>query len=178
MNEHAHQVKVMEWAAGESAAWPEFELLYAIANAGAGAQRGQAGKMKAEGVKPGVPDLCLPVPRGSYHGLYIEMKTETSGPSPEQRVWLARLKEQGYYTTIAQGYEIAIQILTAYIQWPPTRVVSEDVWEQLPGHFGVSKSIPRCRLAASVLPLKQCRLLEGHEPPCVPDDRPRIPRAS
>jgi hypothetical protein len=30
-------------------------------NAGAGAQRGQAGKMKAEGVKAGVPDTFLAV---------------------------------------------------------------------------------------------------------------------
>ena len=72
--EHQEQCAVVQWAALQHGRYPELALLYAIPNAGAGAQRGQAGKMKAEGVKPGVPDLCLPVRRGKCSGLYIEMK--------------------------------------------------------------------------------------------------------
>jgi hypothetical protein len=33
-------------------------------------------KLKAEGVRAGVADLCLPAARRGYHGLYIEMKSE------------------------------------------------------------------------------------------------------
>ena len=32
------------------------------------------GRLRAEGLKSGVPDLCLPSAHGEYHGLYIEMK--------------------------------------------------------------------------------------------------------
>jgi hypothetical protein len=75
---------------------PELRLLFAIPNAGAGAQSGQAGKMKAEGVKRGVPDLHLPVARNGYHGLFIEMKYGKGTPSPEQKEWIADLREEGY----------------------------------------------------------------------------------
>lgn len=164
MNEHQHQMKVIEWAFANEIAWPDLCWLYAIANAGAGAQRGQAGKMKAEGVKPGVPDLCLPVPRAGFHGLYIEMKAIGGVETREQKNWLFGLRELGYYTCTAYGHEIAIQIIQAYIARP---------------HFGTElfserMAKPRCRIAASILPLRQCMLEEDHEPPCIPDDRPRI----
>ena len=41
----------------------------------------EARHLKQQGVKKGVPDLHLPVARGSYHSLYIEMKAETGRTS-------------------------------------------------------------------------------------------------
>ena len=35
----------------------------------------EASNLKKQGVKAGVPDLFLPVGRGSYHGLFIELKS-------------------------------------------------------------------------------------------------------
>lgn len=123
-SEHAEQKRLFELVALDVGRWPELALLFAIPNAGAGAQKGQAGKMKAEGVKPGVPDLCLPVARGGYHGLFIELKTRLIGSlSPIQRHWLTALKEQGYYATSANGYDIALAILHYYIQQPKTIVL-------------------------------------------------------
>lgn len=113
--EHREQVEVIKWADAQREAHPEFAFLFAIANAGAGAQSGQAGKMKAEGVRPGVPDLCLPVPRGVYHGLYIEMKAAKGSESGVQKAWHEFLKQQGYYMATAYGADIAKQILTTYI---------------------------------------------------------------
>jgi len=118
--EHREQVEVIRWADSQVETHPEFAFLFAIANAGAGAQSGQAGKMKAEGVRPGVPDLCLPVPRGVYHGLYIEMKQATAGTtSGVQRAWHEFLKRQGFYMATAHGADIAKQILTTYIGMGP-----------------------------------------------------------
>ena len=73
--EHDAQVAVIQWwaYAHKGFGLPEFAL-FAVPNAGAGAQRGQAGKMKAEGARSGIPDLLLPVARGAYRGLCIEMK--------------------------------------------------------------------------------------------------------
>ena len=117
--EHQQQASVINWANAQIAEYPCLEFLFAIPNAGAGNQSGQAGKMKAEGVKPGVPDLCLPYPRGVWHGLYIEMKRELGTIAPAQLRWHEWLRQQDYYIATAYGEEIAKMILTQYIRLPP-----------------------------------------------------------
>ncbi|MCP4524541.1 MAG: VRR-NUC domain-containing protein, partial [Aestuariibacter sp.] len=83
MNEHQHQTALINWARNNERDFPELALLHAIPNGG---KRGKkvAMDMKAEGLKPGVPDLCLPVARMGYHGMYIEMKTRTGRVSRVQ----------------------------------------------------------------------------------------------
>lgn len=115
--EHEEQVTLMSWASRVIARLPELALLFAIPNAGAGAQRGQAGKMKAEGVKSGVPDLCLPVARGRYHGAFVEMKRRKGGRvSPEQALWRRRLEEEGFAYCLACGFDEAKAFLEAYCE--------------------------------------------------------------
>ena len=72
-------------------------------------------KMKAEGVKPGVPDLCLPASRGFYCGLYIEMKSLTGSESREQKEWRAHLCEEGYLAVVCKGAREAIRVLCEYL---------------------------------------------------------------
>ena len=76
--EDAEQRVIFQWAAMETAACPELWLLYAIPNGGKRAIK-TAIALKAQGVKSGVPDMCLPVARGGYHGLYIELKRQKGG---------------------------------------------------------------------------------------------------
>lgn len=73
--EHAIQCDLIKWRDVAVVEFPELALLYAIPNGGK-RDKATAGKMKAEGVRAGVPDLCLPVKRGQIGALYIEMKTE------------------------------------------------------------------------------------------------------
>lgn len=75
----------------------------------------EAKRLKEQGVKPGVPDLCLPVARGQYHGLYIEMKTEAGKDSPEQIWWREQLTAQGYFSTVCHGWESAVRVLEWYL---------------------------------------------------------------
>ena len=76
MSEAKHQSFVIKWTEQPSirSQWPELKLLYHIPNGGT-RDPIEAKHMKEQGVKRGVPDLHLPVARGKYHGLYIEMKT-------------------------------------------------------------------------------------------------------
>ena len=67
-SESQEQQALFEWAELSKRCFPELELLFHVPNGGA-RSKATAGRLKAEGVKPGVPDLCLPVPRGAYHGL-------------------------------------------------------------------------------------------------------------
>lgn len=119
MSEHDEQVALFKWVALKAHVMPELKLLYAVPNAAAGAQRGQAGKMKAEGLKSGVPDVCLPVPRRAYHGLYIEMKMPGRRPTVSQEWWLNGLSLQGYMVYICYSCEQAQTVITEYLALGP-----------------------------------------------------------
>lgn len=101
--EHQEQVRLMKWVAAVLPMVPKLGLLYAIPNGGA-RHKAVAGKMRAEGVKKGVPDLHLPVARQGFHSLYIEMKREKGGVlSPEQRWWAAALQAEGHRVECCRG---------------------------------------------------------------------------
>lgn len=113
-SEHMEATMLMRAAMGAEHVWPELRLLYAVPNGGHRAKR-TAGQLKAEGVKRGVPDYCLPVARGGFHGLYIELKTATGAVRPEQRGWLADLHAQGYKAVVCRQWEQAWSVLRDYL---------------------------------------------------------------
>ena len=114
LTEHQIQACVMQWAEGQLARHHELKLLYAIPNGGA-RNNITGALLKAEGVKPGVPDLCLPVARGGYHGLYIEMKRATGKPTKAQLDWLAALIAQGYATAIRHDAALTADLIIRYL---------------------------------------------------------------
>lgn len=95
--------------------YPELELMYAIPNGGS-RHLLEAVNLKKQGVKPGVPDVCLPVPRGGFAALYIEMKRIRGGKaSDEQKDWVSRLKGAGNAAFVCKGCEEAWKIIQDYI---------------------------------------------------------------
>jgi len=114
-SEHQEQVTLFKWVEIQKVAVPELALLHAIPNGGHRSKVAGA-KMKAEGVKRGVPDLCLPVPRGEWSGLYIEMKTKTGTVSEEQRWWLAELQKHGYRVAICRSWKAARDFIMGYLK--------------------------------------------------------------
>lgn len=114
--EHDEQVALMQYANLQASRDERWALLFAIPNAGAGAQKGQAGKLKAEGVKPGVPDLMLPVAMAPYHGAFIEMKRRRGGVlSEDQARWRDALYKQRYRVYVARGWEVAAAYIADYL---------------------------------------------------------------
>lgn len=109
------QVAIFEWADWNKYRVPELELLYHVPNGGKRDIK-TAIKLKQEGVKAGVPDIVLPVSRGGYHGLYIELKVGKNKPTKEQKEWLESLKQEGYYTTWCIGSQEAIKVIEEYLQ--------------------------------------------------------------
>ena len=67
-SEAAEQEAVIAWCGWMEKQHPELKLLFHIPNGGS-RNKAEAANLKAQGVKPGVPDLCLPVARCGYHGL-------------------------------------------------------------------------------------------------------------
>ncbi len=113
--EHQEQCALFEWAAWQEGVWPELRLLHAIPNGGKRDIR-TAARLKAEGVKPGVPDIFLPVPRGGKHGLYIELKRRKGGViSKEQEAWMRALMEQGFVCCVCHGAQEAVDAIMAYM---------------------------------------------------------------
>lgn len=114
--EHSEQAAVIAWAWSGYALdrWPDLVLLHAIPNGGHRHVQ-VAVKMKAEGVQAGVPDLSLPVPRGVYHGMYIELKYGSNKASQAQIKWLNALGEKGYKAVICWGAQEAKYEIMAYM---------------------------------------------------------------
>ena len=92
-SEDAEQEKVVCWAKLMSNAYPDLELLYHVPNGGS-RNKAEASKLRRMGVRAGVPDLVLPVPRAGYAGLYIELKVGENRPSNSQKDWLEKLTIQ------------------------------------------------------------------------------------
>lgn len=114
--EEGEQMALFDWAARSVGRLPELALLYAIPNGGH-RRKAVAGKLKAQGVKRGVPDVCLPVARNGFKGLYIELKTLKGKLSDEQRWWLEKLKAEGYYAVCVRGFEMAKECLEIYLAY-------------------------------------------------------------
>jgi hypothetical protein len=112
--EHQHQAAIFEWARWQQAANPVLALLYAVPNGGH-RHPAVAAKLKAEGVKSGVPDMCLPVARGDYHGLYIELKAGKNKATKTQAEWLQALTVQGYRAECVTGSQAAIDLISEYL---------------------------------------------------------------
>ena len=113
--EEAEQAAVFEWATLMTPQFPELHLLFHIPNGGWRAPA-TAAKLKAQGVKPGVSDLMLPVKRGGFGGLWIEMKRRHGGTvSKAQQDWIMEMRFQGYRAEVCHGAEEACDILYKYL---------------------------------------------------------------
>lgn len=114
-SESEEQRRLFIWADLNKWKWPELESLFHIPNGGK-RTHAAGGRMKAEGLKKGVPDLCLPAARCGCHALYIELKRMKGGrPSEEQLEWIDRLTKQGNMALICCGWEQAADTITAYL---------------------------------------------------------------
>ena len=114
--EEVEQTCLFRWAAYSLGTHPELALLHAIPNGGK-RSKSEAARMKAAGVKAGVPDMFLPVARGGSHGLYIELKRIKGGRvSAEQLAWMEELTREGYTCAVCHGWEEARKVIQTYLK--------------------------------------------------------------
>ena len=109
--EQQEQEAVIQWARASIARLPGLELLFHVPNE-------NAHHKVRQGVAAGVPDLCLPIARGGWHGLWIELKRadHSNVPSPAQRAWLERLIAEGYRCAVCYGANEAIDSIERYLE--------------------------------------------------------------
>jgi hypothetical protein len=114
MSEHQHQAALIRWANASLGVYTELRWLFAVPNA---AKRGvkMAAMMKAEGLKAGLPDLMLPVARGEYIGMAIEMKFGKNKLTAAQQEWADGLKSLGWRHEVCYDWEKAREALKDYL---------------------------------------------------------------
>lgn len=103
-----------------------FELMYHVPNGGHRV-KAVAGKLKAQGVKAGIPDLVLTMARGGFFGLYIEFKATPPNDAPisfSQHTRIRKLNEQGYLAVVCRGHFDTIEQIRAYLRLAPTVVAA------------------------------------------------------
>lgn len=113
--EHDLQAMVVQWWSynHRKLSAPEC-LLFAIPNGGL-RNRVVAAKLKAEGVRPGVPDMMLAMPREKYCGLFIEHKIKPNKPSEEQIEFIEHLSMQGYQVAVSYSYDETVKCISSYL---------------------------------------------------------------
>lgn len=111
----ADSVLVVDWN-DTSRTFAIGDYLLAVPNGGA-RHRAEGGKLKAQGVRAGVPDLFLAVPRAGSCGLWIELKRQRGGKTtPAQEQWIDRLTDAGYTVAVAQGWRAASRMILTYLE--------------------------------------------------------------
>lgn len=120
-SEYQEQAAVIEWwSAYAPTKGIDVRLLMSIPNgsflAGDAQKRGiQMRRLKATGLRVGVPDLLLAVTRPYFSGLWMEMKRRDGKPSPDQVEMIDLLRRQDYNAVICLGANEAIRAIRAYL---------------------------------------------------------------
>jgi hypothetical protein len=116
-SEYEEQGAVIDWwwNAHKGYGLPLFAL-YSVPN-GAHLARGYIGAamLKKTGMRRGIPDLVLAAPRGGYHSLYVEMKSQGGVESDEQREVGDYLTSAGFKFLFAYGADPAIAAIKEYL---------------------------------------------------------------
>jgi len=121
MSEHQHAKALMEWVHRSMPLYPELACLYHIPNGG---DRNLlvAKKLKAEGTMRGVADYHLPVAKGGFHSLYIELKTPNGKQSQEQKNFQQLVEHYGNKYFVAHGWDKAAECIIDYLNYLPCRL--------------------------------------------------------
>jgi hypothetical protein len=116
MSEHAHQSALFAWGRLPSviAAYPGIDLLEGTMN-GVKLTKAQAGKAKAAGMLKGSHDVRLPVARGPYRGLSIEMKFGRNKQTDEQIWYGERMRQEWWRVEVCYDWIAARDIIIEYL---------------------------------------------------------------
>lgn len=124
-SEATEQEHVVSWCLHREWKYPDLKWIHHCPNGGS-RQVKEAARLKAQGVKRGVPDLNLPIPKGVYAGLYIEMKYNTGSIEPEQKEWIKAMKAAGHFACVCYGFDYAVKVIEEYVSLLPCTEMSME----------------------------------------------------
>jgi hypothetical protein len=90
------------------------KLLFSVPNGGS-RNRIEAANLKRQGVKPGVSDVILQIPKKGYASLCMEFKTKTGRQTDEQKEYQRQVEMAGSKYVIVRSVEQAIKTMRNYL---------------------------------------------------------------
>lgn len=119
------QTDFFNWLDVMSPYHPELALCFSVPN-GSYKSPAARGLFRRTGLRPGVPDTCLPC-RGvidgkAYIGLFIEFKSKKGVLSGQQAVWCNALRNAGHFVRVCREWTEAANIVIEYLELPLTRL--------------------------------------------------------
>lgn len=115
--EDAEQRTLISWCRWMEGQYPDLGMILHIPN-GEYRTPTTGKRLKAQGVKAGVPDLFLAIPTKHYSGLWIELKSQNGRIRPEQQEWISRLRIKGYAAYVCYGWQAAAKTICEYLSIP------------------------------------------------------------
>jgi len=108
LNEHQEQVVVVNWARENEYRFPALKWLHSSLNgivipASPKVKAKIINYMKAEGMKRGVPDLCLVAARKGFNGFYWETKLKNGEQRPDQKRFQEHCDAENYFYGLGAG---------------------------------------------------------------------------
>ena len=113
--ESDEQKALFQWIDYNKNKYEELETIYHIPNGGKRNAR-EAARLKQEGVRAGVPDVHLPIPKGMYIGLWIEMKAPGGKLTNYQKDWKNKLESWGHKVIVCYNWEEAKNSILKYLE--------------------------------------------------------------
>ena len=115
MSESREQQTIFEWAYWNKNKYPGIETMYHIVNEGKrSAYNGR--RLKKEGMKRGVSDICLPIAKCGYNNLYIELKHGSNKATDEQLEFINLINSYGGKALVVYEADNAIEVIKAYFE--------------------------------------------------------------
>lgn len=114
--EFEEQKALFEWARNRAVLTkhPELQLLSASLN-GMKLSKATAGKAKAAGMLAGEWDVRLPVARGGFIGLIVEMKAGKNGLTDAQKLYRKGMEFEGHRTAVCYSWIEAKAEIEGYL---------------------------------------------------------------
>lgn len=115
LTEDEEQQALFRWIAFAAGRYPKLKLCIHIPNEGKRSAANGA-KLKRMGLRPGAPDVFLPVSNGKYNNLFIEMKRTKGGKvSAAQKRFIEDLNKYGNLAVVCNGWEEAVKVICDYL---------------------------------------------------------------
>ena len=115
MAEQREQQAVFAWINAHIQDYPELVTAYHIPNEGKRSRVGGANQVR-QGLRRGMPDICLPAARMGWNSLYIELKAGRNTTTKDQEGMIMRLRQYKNLALVAREAAEACDLIMEYLQ--------------------------------------------------------------